>query len=75
MNVSITSTNSIDATSSDIPSDSIFPFYQQIITKHIIIRGTFETMTLCIYGQSCSNQESAILLESIRNDVNLEKIE
>lgn len=56
------------------PEDTIFPFYKKLITNHLIIRGSFEKITICVYGQPCSNQENIFLLESQRNDINLDNL-
>ena len=55
--------------------DSIFPFTNNITTSHLIIRGVFERLSICIYGNPCSNQESLYMIENSRNDISLEKIE
>lgn len=54
--------------------DIIFPFYSKIITNHIVIRGTFERITLCIYGQPCSLEEKMLILDNIRNEIPLETL-
>lgn len=54
--------------------DIIFPFYSKIITNHIVIRGTFEKITLCIYGQPCSLEEKMLILDNIRNEIPLETV-
>lgn len=64
----------INESANGIQLDSIFPFYKKLITNHIIIRGTFEKMTIGVYGQPCNNQATICLLENARNDVNLEKL-
>lgn len=56
-------------------NDSIFPFVERIVTNHIILRGSFEKMTLCVYGQPLEVQESLMLLEIAKNDVQLDKLE
>ena len=55
-------------------TDSIFPLLQEFTTNHIVFRGKFEMITLCIYGTTCDNNENSILMEQARNDVPLEKI-
>lgn len=70
----VVESQTINDSSDGISYDSVFPFYGKLTTNHLIIRGSFEKITLCIYGQPCSNQESISLLECSRNDVNLEKL-
>ena len=55
-------------------TDNIFPLLQEFTTNHIVFRGKFETITMCIYGTTCDNNENSILMEQARNDVSLEKI-
>ena len=54
--------------------DNIFPLLQEFTTNHIVFRGKFETITMCIYGTTCDNNENSILMEQAKNDVSLEKI-
>lgn len=54
--------------------DCIFPFYSKFVTNHLIIRGTYEKLTLCIYGATYSNQESFSFLEAAKTEVNLERL-
>ena len=54
--------------------DIIFPVYSKLITNHIILRGTLEKITICIYGVPCNNQETILLIENARNEINLEKL-
>ena len=56
-------------------TDNLFPLIQEFITNQIVIRGKFESITLCIYGTTCNNTENAIYMEQSRNDIPLEKIE
>ncbi|MCQ2821510.1 MAG: hypothetical protein MJ252_29990, partial [archaeon] len=56
-------------------SDSIFPVYSELVTNHIVLRGTYEKITLCIYGIPFEGQENNILLENGRNEVPLEKLQ
>ena len=44
--------------------DSIFPIYSELCTNHIVIRGTFEKITLCIYGTPVNGADNHKLLES-----------
>ena len=55
-------------------TDNIFPLLEEFTTNHIVFRGKFEMITLCIYGTTCDNNENSILIEQARNDVSLEKI-
>ena len=55
-------------------TDSIFPLLQEFTTNHIVFRGKFEMITMCIYGTTCDNNENSILMDQARNDVSLEKI-
>jgi hypothetical protein len=55
-------------------TDCIFPFYREFVTNHIVIRGMFERMTLCIYGQPVSGTEGHILYEAAKTDVPLDKL-
>ena len=55
-------------------TDLVFPFHKEYVTNHLIIRGMFERMTLCIYGYSIMGPECFMLVENSRNDVFLEKI-
>ena len=55
-------------------TDNIFPLLQEFTTNHVIFRGKFEMITMCIYGTTCDSNENSIYLEQARNDVSLEKI-
>ena len=55
-------------------TDNIFPLLQEFTTNHIVFRGKFEMITLCIYGTTCDNNENSILMEQAKNDVPLSKI-
>ena len=55
-------------------SDCIFPFFKEFITNHLIIRGNWERMTLCIYGLPVSPTEAHKLLEQAKTDVSLESL-
>lgn len=44
------------------------------MTNHIIIRGMYEKITLCIYGLPHGGTEGHILLDTAKNDVPLEKL-
>ncbi len=54
--------------------DLIFPFHKEFVTNHLIIRGMFEKITLCIYGISIMGPECFMLVENSRNDVLLDRI-
>ena len=55
-------------------TDNIFPLLEKFTTNHVIFRGKFEMITMCIYGTTCDNNENAILMEQARTDVSLTKI-
>ena len=55
-------------------TDNIFPLLEKFTTNHVIFRGKFEMITMCIYGTTCDNNENAILMEQARTDVSLDKI-
>ena len=55
-------------------TDNIFPLLEKFTTNHIIFRGKFEMITMCIYGTTCDNNENAMLMEQERTDVSLDKI-
>ena len=55
-------------------TDNIFPLLEEFTTNHIVFRGKFEVITLCIYGTTYDNNENSILMEQARNDVKLENI-
>lgn len=55
-------------------TDCIFPFFKEFITNHLIIRGNWERMTLCIYGLPVSPAETHKLLEQAKTDVSLESL-
>ena len=56
-------------------TDNIFPLLEKFTTNHVIFRGKFEMITMCIYGTTCDNIENANLMEQARTDVSLEKIQ
>ena len=56
-------------------TDNIFPLLQEFTTNHIVFRGKFEMITMCIYGTTCDNNENSILMEQARTDVSLAKID
>jgi hypothetical protein len=45
------------------------------MTNHIIIRGMYEKITLCVYGLPYTGTEGHLLLEAAKNDVPLEKLQ
>ena len=55
-------------------TDNIFPLLEKFTTNHVIFRGKFEMITMCIYGTTCDNIENANLMEQARADVSLDKI-
>ena len=55
-------------------TDNIFPLLEKFTTNHVIFRGKFEMITMCIYGTTCDNNENIILMEQARADVSLAKI-
>ena len=55
-------------------TDNIFPLLEKFTTNHIIFRGKFEMITMCIYGTTCDNNENALLMEQARTEFSLEKI-
>ena len=55
-------------------TDNIFPLLQEFTTNHIVFRGKFEVITMCIYGTTCDNNENSILMEQAKSDVSVEKI-
>ena len=54
--------------------DCIFPFYSKLVTNHLILRGTFEKITVCIYGKTCSVEEKIFLIENNRMETSLDKL-
>ena len=56
-------------------TDSIFPFYNEFVTNHIVFRGKFEKITMCIYGTPYEGNDKFNILENAKNDIDLEKIE
>ena len=52
-------------------TDNIFPLLEKFTTNHVIFRGKFEMITMCIYGTTCDNNENVILMEQARTDVSL----
>ena len=55
-------------------TDNIFPLLQEFTTNHIVFRGKFEVITMCIYGTTCDNNENSKLMEQAKSDVSVEKI-
>ena len=55
-------------------TDNIFPLLTEFTTNHIVFRGNFEKITMCIYGTTCNTNENSQLVENARNDVPLEKL-
>ena len=55
-------------------TDNIFPLLEKFTTNHVIFRGKFEMITMCIYGTTCDNNENALLMEQAKTEVTLEKI-
>ena len=56
-------------------TDSIFLFYNEFVTNHIVFRGKFEKITMCIYGTPYEGNDKFNILENAKNDIDLEKIE
>jgi len=56
-------------------NDCIFPILSEFVTNHIIIRGMYEKITICIYGVPYTGTEGHLLLETAKNDVPLEKLQ
>lgn len=55
-------------------TDSIFPFTSEFVTNHIVIRGTFERITMCIYGAPLNGSDNHLLLENAKNEISIEKL-
>jgi len=55
-------------------TDCLFPFFKEFITNHLIIRGNWERITVCIYGLAVSPTDSHKLLELAKSDVSLESL-
>ena len=45
------------------------------MTNHIVFRGKFEKITMCIYGTPYEGNDKFNILENAKNDIDLEKIE
>ena len=56
-------------------TDNIFPLLEKFTTNHVIFRGKFEMITMCIYGTTCDNFENASLMEQAKTDVSLAEIQ
>ena len=54
--------------------DTIFPFSKELITNHIVFRGSYEKITMCIYGIPFTGTDNHLLLETAKNEVALEKL-
>jgi hypothetical protein len=56
-------------------NDCIFPLLTDFVTNHVVIRGMFEKITVCVYGLPYSGTEGNLLIETAKNDVPLEKLQ
>lgn len=55
-------------------TDCIFPIFSELMTNHIVFRGMYERISLCIYGVPFTGNESHMLLEFAKADVPLDKL-
>lgn len=55
-------------------ADCIFPFFKEFVTNHLIIRGNWEKITLCIYGLPVPPAEAHKLTEQAKSDISLESL-
>ncbi len=56
-------------------TDSIFPFYNEFVTNHIVFRGKFEKITMCIYGKAYDESDKTQIIDNAKLDVPLEKLD
>ena len=56
-------------------TDCIFPFRKEFVTNHIVIRGKFEKITMCIYGKVYDEIDKSLIIENAKSDVPLEKLD
>ena len=56
-------------------SDCIFPFLKEFVTNHIVIRGKFEKITMCIYGKAYDESDKTQIIDNAKLDVPLEKLD
>ena len=56
-------------------TDCIFPFRKEFVTNHIVIRGKFEKITMCIYGKVYDENDKSLIIENAKSDVPLEKLD